>query len=251
MNQDNNKSKMIKKIKKDLKPDLFFPVWNTIICSGPLLNLILRYFLVREIKNPTAAIILTVIAAIWVILIWYWYVKERNDFKKDWEKVSSELNDIDFQEKSSKDILGTILNILIITAISSLVMTIVSIVIALLTNLSSFKNLALFCLLLFLITAVVLIIIYIIFLFSFVRAVIKQGRLKKVLGKFILIYTLTFTILTIMSLTIHKNPEWIYSLLYSFVITFSIILYTEVYIFYKEMKQKYQSITPSDDYDDK
>lgn len=73
---------IVRELKEALKPDLYWPIWNTIICSGPPLNLIFRYFIEREIKDPTVAIILTVITTLWTIINWYWYVKERNDFKR-------------------------------------------------------------------------------------------------------------------------------------------------------------------------
>lgn len=91
MVQQKNELEIVKEFKKVLKPKLYWLIWNTIICSGPLLNLIFRYFIERSIKNPIVAIILTVIALIWVILNWYWYVKSRNDFKRDWQKISVEL----------------------------------------------------------------------------------------------------------------------------------------------------------------
>ena len=82
MDQDNSESEIVKELKEVLKPSPFLPIWNTIICSGPPLNLIFRYFVERDIKDPTIAIILTVISIIVTVFSWYWYLKERNNFKK-------------------------------------------------------------------------------------------------------------------------------------------------------------------------
>jgi len=251
MVQDKNELEMVKKLKKDLKPKLYLPIWNTIICSGPPLNLIFRYFLVRDIKNPTAAIILTVIAMIWTIINWYWYVKERNDFNKNWEKISIELQTLNSQGEPSKDIIDTIFEILMITAIASLVMFFVFAAIGILTNLTFFKYLMLFSIIVLLITAGGLIIVSTILLFSFIRVVIKGGRLKKVLKRFILIYTLSFIILIIISFLIHKNPEWIKVILYSLLIALPIFLSTEVVIFYKAIKKEYSLNTSPDESDSK
>jgi hypothetical protein len=177
MVQDNNELEMVKKLKKDLKPKLYWPIWNTIICSGPPLNLIFRYFLVRDIKNPTAATILTVLGMIWTIINWYWYIKERNDFNKNWEKISIELHTLNPQEGPSKDIISTIFDILMITAIASLGLSLVFAAIVILAKLSLYIYLLLFCILIFIITGGVLIIVGTIQLFSIIRAMIKCGRL--------------------------------------------------------------------------
>ena len=177
MGEDSEKLQKINKLKKDLKPKLFWPIWNTIICSGPPLNLIFRYYLERDMKNPTAGIILTVIAMIWMVINWYWYVKERKDFKKNWEEILIELQDLDLQEDAPKDNMDTILHILEITAIASLVMFFIFAAITLLTKLSFFKYLMFLSILIFLISAIGLIIGSVIMIFSFLREV---GSLKKV-----------------------------------------------------------------------
>ena len=251
MIKDNNELEMVKKLKKDLKPNLYLPIWNTIICSGPPLNLIFRYFLVRDIKNPTVAIIFTVLAMIWTIINWYWYIKERNDFNKNWEKFSIELLTLNPQEVPSKDIIDTIFEILMITAIASLVMFFVFAVIAILAKLTFLRYLALFSILVFLITCVGIIILSAIQLFKYIRIVIKDGRLKSVLKRFTLIYTLSFITLIIISFIIHKNPEWIEVILRSLSISFPIFMLTEVYIFYKEIKKEYTLNTSPHESDDK
>lgn len=239
MIQDNNELEIVKKMKNDLKPKLYWPIWTTIICSGPLLNLIFRYFIERDIKNPTAAVILTVIGMVWTILNWYWYVKDTNNFKKNWGKISAELHTLNLQEMPSKEIIDTIFDKLMITVIASLVMFFVFAAIVILGKLTFLKYFMLFCILIFLIAGGGLIIIGIIQLFSLIRIVIKCGRLKKVLKKFIIIYALSFFIVTIISFIIHKNPEWIKSIFNSLMITLPIFLSTEVVMFYKKIKQEY------------
>lgn len=251
MAQDNNELVMVKKLKKDLKPKLYWPIWNTIICSGPPLNLIFRYFLVRDIKNPTVATILTVLAIVWIIINWYWYIKERNDFNKNWEKISIELHNLNLQEEPTKDRLDTIFDKLMITVIASLVMFFIFAAIVILAKLTFLKYLMLFSILVFLIAGGGLIIIGTILLFSFIRIVIKDRGLKKVLKRVTLIYTPSFIILIIISFIIHKNSEWIEVILYSLLITLSIFLSTEVLMIYKEIKKEYSSNTSPDECDSK
>lgn len=237
-----------KKLEKDLKPKLYWPIWNTIICSGPPLNLIFRYFLIKDIKNPTSAIILTVIAMIWSIINWYWYVKERNNYNKSWEKTSVEFHALNPQEEHSKDIIGTIFDILMLTITTSLVMSIIF-AIAILAKLTFFKYLMLLSLLVFFITAGGLMIIGTIQLIRFIRIVIKGGRLKKVLRRVIVIYTLSFIILIIINFIIHKNLEWIEIAMHSVLITLPISVSTEVVMFCKEIKKDLSLNTSSEEDD--
>lgn len=67
---------------KAVKPKLFLPVWTTMICSGPPLNLLLNCFWFGDAQNSTVAIIMTIIAIIWLSLNWYWYIKEKRYFRK-------------------------------------------------------------------------------------------------------------------------------------------------------------------------
>lgn len=50
--------------------------------SGPPSNILFDHFIVGDIQNPTIAIIMTIIAMTWLTLTWYWYVKEKKEFKK-------------------------------------------------------------------------------------------------------------------------------------------------------------------------
>lgn len=259
MVQDNNELEIVKELKKVLKPNLYWPIWNTIICSGPPLNLIFRYFLERDIKNPTVTIILTVIAMIWLIINWYWYVKERKDFIKNWQKISVELETLNYveletlnyKEKPSKDYIDIIFNSLQITAIASLVACITFLAIALFFNLSLFKYFALFSILIFLLTAIGIIIVSIIIVFSFLKDVKKRGRLKNVLKRFFLFFTLLFITQMILIFIMHKNLDWFRCLLSSLIMTFPIIISTEVAIIYKEIKKESSMNTSPDENDRK
>lgn len=251
MVKNNNESEMVKKMKKDLKPKLYFPIWNTIICSGPPLNLIFRYFLERDIKNPTIAIILTVIAVIWIIICWYLYVKEKNDFNKNWEEISIELQDLNLDEEPSKDIIGTILDILMTTTIASLILLIIFAFIAVVTKLNFLKFFVIFSLLVFLISAGGLIIVSSIQIISLIRVLIKGGKFKKALKRFILIYTLSFIILIIISFIVNKNLQWIQVILRSLLIAFPVFLSIEVIMFSKEIKKEYSLDTTTEENDSK
>ncbi|MFL0248674.1 hypothetical protein [Candidatus Clostridium stratigraminis] len=251
MIQNNNELEIFKKLKKDLKPKLYWPIWNTIICSGPLLNLIFRYFLTRDMKNPTVAIILSVIAMIWTIIEWYWYVKERNDFNKNWGKVTIELQSLNIQDEPSKDIIGTIFDILMKTAIASLVLFFIFAAILIFAKYTFFKYLMIFSLLVFLLTAGGLIIVGTIMVFTFIRIIIKGGRLKEVLKRFILISTLSFIILIIINFIKYKNPEWIEAFLKSLLISLPTFLSIETFMLYKEIKKEYSLNTSPDEGDSK
>jgi hypothetical protein len=249
MVQDSYELETIKEFKKVLKPELFWPIWNTIICSGPPLNLIFRYFLERDIKNPTAAITLTVIAIVWITINWYWYVKARNDFKKNWQKISVELETLNFKEKPSKNYIETIFNSMQITAIVSLVAFFIFVAIELFSKISYFEYFALFSISIFLLTAIGIIIVGIILFFSFIKDAKKRGGLKNLLKRFFLIFTLLFIIQMISILIMHKNPDWFICLLYSLLMTLPVIISTEVVIIYKEIKKEYPIIDSPDESD--
>ncbi len=180
MVQDDDELEIVREFKEVLKPKLFWPIWNTIICSGPPLNLIFRYFIEREIKDPTVAIILTVITTIWTIINWYWYVKERNDFKKNWQEISKEFETLNYKEKPSKDYMDIILNSMQITAIVSLVAFFIFVAIALLSELSYVRYFALFSIAIFILTSIGMIIIGIIQLFNIFKELKKARRLNNV-----------------------------------------------------------------------
>jgi hypothetical protein len=101
MLEDNDELQISNELIKLLKPKLFLPVWNTVICSGPPLNLLFSHFLEGGIQNPTITIITNIIAMTWLTLIWYWYVKEKKEFKKYEKKIPMAIHYLISQEKSS------------------------------------------------------------------------------------------------------------------------------------------------------
>ena len=238
MIQDDDELEIARELKEALKPDLYWPIWNTIICSGPPLNLIFRYFIEREIKDPTVAIILTVITTIWTIINWYWYVKERNDFKKNWQEISEELETLNYKEKPSKDYMDIILNSMQITAIVSLVAFFIFVAITLLSELSYVRYFALFSIGIFVLTSIVMIIIGVIQLFNIFKELKKAKRLNNVLKRIFLIFTLLFIIQVILTFIMNKNIEWFECIFYPLMMTIPIAIATEVAIIYKEIKKK-------------
>lgn len=180
MIQDDDELEIVRELKEALRPQLYWPIWNTIICSGPPLNLIFRYFIEREIKDPTVAIILTVITTIWTIINWYWYVKERNDFKKNWKEISKELETLNYKEEFSKDYMDIIFNSMQITAIVSLVAFFIFVAITLLSELSYVRYFALFSIGIFFLTSIGMIIIGIVQLFNIIKELKKARRLNNV-----------------------------------------------------------------------
>lgn len=238
MIQDDNELEMVREFNEVLRPKLYLPIWNTIICSGPPLNLIFRYFIEREIKDPTVAIILTIITTLWAIINWYWYVKERNDFKKNWKEISKELETLNYKEEFSKDYMDIIFNSMQITAIVSLVAFFIFVAITLLSEISYVRYFALFSIAIFVLTSIVMIIIGVIQLFNIFKELKKARRLKNVLKRFFLIFTLLFIIQVILTFTMHKKLDWFEFIFYPLMMTIPIVIATEVAIIYKEIKKK-------------
>lgn len=238
MIQDDDELEIGRELKEALRPKLYLPIWNTIICSGPPLNLIFRYFIEREIKDPTVAIILTIITTLWAIINWYWYVKERNDFKKSWKEISKELETLNYKEEFSKDYMDIIFNSMQITAIVSLVAFFIFVAITLLSEISYVRYFALFSIGIFVLTSIVMIIIGVIQLFNIFKELKKARRLKNVLKRFFLIFTLLFIIQVILTFTMHKKLDWFEFIFYPLMMTIPIVIATEVAIIYKEIKKK-------------
>lgn len=238
MIQDDDELEIGRELKEALRPKLYLPIWNTIICSGPPLNLIFRYFIEREIKDPTVAIILTIITTLWAIINWYWYVKERNDFKKNWKEISKELETLNYKEEFSKDYMDIIFNSMQITAIVSLVAFFIFVAITLLSEISYVRYFALFSIGIFVLTSIVMIIIGVIQLFNIFKELKKARRLKNVLKRFFLIFTLLFIIQVILTFTMHKKLDWFEFIFYPLMMTIPIVIATEVAIIYKEIKKK-------------
>jgi hypothetical protein len=101
MIEDKDELQVSNELMKILKPKLFLPVWTTVICFGPPLNLLFDHFIVGDSKNSNIAIIITIIAMTWLTLIWYWYFKERKEFQKYEKKIPMAIHYLFSQEKSS------------------------------------------------------------------------------------------------------------------------------------------------------
>jgi len=253
MAKDNNEVEIVEEFKEILKPKIFWPIWNTILCSAPPVYLILSYFIFQDIKNPTFTVILTVIALIWNSINWYWYVKERIDFKKNWPDILVELETIDNYEITPKKYTDTIFDKLKIIALASLLALMIFVVITLLTKLSLFKYLVIISLLILLLSGLGIGIYGIVIFFSFLKEVKNAGRLKIVLIKFLLIYTVSFVIQIIVKFIMHKYLDWFGCLLNSLPATILITMYTEFSHIFKEikksLKEKYSDETVSGEND--
>lgn len=92
-----------KELIKAVKPRLFLPVWTTVICSGPPLNLLLNRFLFKDTQNLTVSIIMTIIAIIGLFLSWYWYIKEKRYFRKLENEIPGVVHYLHSKEKSFLD----------------------------------------------------------------------------------------------------------------------------------------------------
>jgi hypothetical protein len=82
MIEDNDEQQSIKEFIKARKPRLFLPIWTTVICSGPPLNLYIDLFLTDPPRYTQAEIIMSIFGISWLTLIWYWYIREKKKFKK-------------------------------------------------------------------------------------------------------------------------------------------------------------------------
>lgn len=78
----NDELQTSKEFLKALKPRLFLPIWTTVICSGPPLNLYIDLFLTDPPQYTMIEIIMTVIGITWLTLNWYWYMREKKKFEK-------------------------------------------------------------------------------------------------------------------------------------------------------------------------
>lgn len=82
MFEDNDELQTSKEFLKALKPKLFLPIWTTVICSGPPLNLYIDLFLTDPPQYTRIEIIMTVMGITWLTLNWYWYMREKKRFEK-------------------------------------------------------------------------------------------------------------------------------------------------------------------------
>ncbi len=82
MFKDNNELQISKEFIQALKPRMFFPIWATVICSGPPLNLYVDLFFTDPPQYTMVEIIMTVIGITWLTLSWYWYIREKKRFEK-------------------------------------------------------------------------------------------------------------------------------------------------------------------------
>ncbi|MGN6712573.1 hypothetical protein [Anaerocolumna jejuensis] len=104
MKEVKDESKISKELIRAVKPRLFLPVWTTVICSGPPLNLLLNHFLFKDAQNSTVAIIMTIIAIIGLFLSWYWYIKEKRYFRKLEEEIPEVVHYLHSKDKSFLDV---------------------------------------------------------------------------------------------------------------------------------------------------
>ena len=162
-----------------------------------------------------------------------------------------ELETLDYNEKPSKDYMDKIFYVLQITAIASLVAVIISLAATIIFKIAFLEYLALFSLLIFLLSGIGTLLIGIKYIFSFIKYLKEERRLIDVLKRFLLIFTIIFIIQMIPIFIMHKTKDWFERLLFSFVMTIPIIVYTEIAIIYKKIKNELSMDTSLDESDDK
>jgi len=146
----------------------------------------------------------------------------------------------------TKNIIGTILSIVIITWTVSLVMLIVFGAIGKLAKLSFMTSLGRVCLFTFMIALGVMMPIAIILLICFIIDEIKRDGLKKLLKRLLKTLTPLFIIVLVINFFKHKKLEWIDSLFYSLTITLIMFFKTEIDIFNEKREQEYSLNASSD-----
>lgn len=157
------------------------------------------------------------------------------------------LNLIKRLNQRTKNIIGTIFDILIKTVIASLLMCFVFAAIGKFANLSFMTSLGGFCFLIFFITICVLITIGIFILISFIIDAIRRDGIKKLIKSHFKTFTISFAFLIVIHFIKYKNLEWVKSFLYSLLITLSLFFKTEASMSSKEIEQEYSLNVPSDE----
>ena len=82
MIEDNDEQQTIIEFIKALKPRLFLPIWTTVICSGPPLNLYVDLFLTDPPQYTQTENNMSIYGISRLTLNWYWYIREKKKFKK-------------------------------------------------------------------------------------------------------------------------------------------------------------------------
>ena len=138
----------------------------------------------------------------------------------------------------TKNIIGAILDILIISTIASLAICLVFSVIGKFAKLSFMTSWAGVCFLISLITGGVLITIASILLILYIIDKIKRGELKKLFKKYIKTFAIVFIIVMVICFIKYNNLEWISIFRYSLLITLFQVIKTEAAAFRKEIEQE-------------
>ena len=139
----------------------------------------------------------------------------------------------------TKYILGITVKILIIFVIASLVLILVFSSIGNYSNLPFLISLAGVCFLIFLISLILIFVFAVVLIFFFLIDAVKRHGFKKLLKRLVPTILLSFIILIAIDLIKGKNIEWLDSLCYSLVITFSSFLYTEIDILKEKLKSEH------------
>jgi len=162
------------------------------------------------------------------------------------------LNSLKKLNERTKNIIGTTIQILIITVIASLVLCLIFLSIGHFAKLSFMTSLGGICFLTFLITGGVLIIVGIILIFCLIIDAIKRDGLKKLLKRILPTFIVSYIILTVIFFIKHGNLDWTDALLFSFMATLPSFLRTEIELLKKEMDQRdLFAISSSDESDSK
>ncbi|WP_043977006.1 hypothetical protein [Priestia megaterium] len=78
LNDKNDFHLFVDQLIRVLKPKLFVPIWTTIICLGPPLNLIFN----KKMEHYKLTIMLTILAITFMVYTWLRFLKEKHEFKK-------------------------------------------------------------------------------------------------------------------------------------------------------------------------
>ncbi|MDP4164579.1 MAG: hypothetical protein Q8906_13440 [Bacillota bacterium] len=93
-----------------IKPKWSNPIVTTIICSGPPLNLLFDIFALKKNEHSKATIVLTIIAIIFILYVWFSFIKAKKRYKKQAIALIDIHRMIDEDEYSSKEELDKKIN---------------------------------------------------------------------------------------------------------------------------------------------
>ncbi len=80
MSDIKEEEQLSKTILRTYRPKLALPIWTTLICTGPLLNLLIDTSILRDAKKSIIVILITLVGIAWTSFLWFRYIKDKKAF---------------------------------------------------------------------------------------------------------------------------------------------------------------------------